>query len=214
MTRNSCGGAAGRLGFWSAFFSATFGIMYLLGEAAHLLGLLGPHDSPASLVVRMAPSLLLPVAFVILMATINACASKRSRVWAQIALAFAVIYAVLVSFVYFVELTVVIPQTVRGEADEVALLVFGFGTFMFAVDILGYAFMSLATLFAAPVFEGRGLELWIRWALIVNGFLAPVIALQIIFPPLWKVAALWAVSFPAATVMLAVWFSRTQRTVA
>lgn len=198
-----------RLGFWSASFSATFAVMYIAAEMAHLSGLLGPHDSPESLVVRMTPSLLLAMAFVMLMVTIHACASKQHKIWAHIALVFAVIYAVLVSIVYFVELTVVVPRTMQGEADQVALLEFGFGTFMFAIDILGYFFMSLATLFAAPVFDGRGLERWIRWALVVNGVLAPAIALQIIYPPLWNVAAVWVVSFPASTVMLAVWYRRT-----
>jgi len=210
MKDDSLDRTAARLGFWSAFFSAIFAIMYIVAELAHLLGLLGQHDSPESLVVRMTPSLLLPIAFVILMVAIHACASEQRKIWSHSALAFAVIYAVLVSIVYFVELTVVIPRTIRGEADQVALLSFGFGTFMFAIDILGYAFMSLATLFAAPVFGGQGLERWIRWALLVNGLLAPVIALQILYPPLWNVAAIWVVSFPAATVMLAVWFRRSR----
>lgn len=213
IKRDSVGSTAGRLGFWSASFSATFAIMYILGEVAHLLGMLGPHDSPESLVVRMTPSLLLPIAFIILMVTIHDCASKQSKIWANIALAFAVIYAVLVSIVYFVEITVVVPLTTQGEADQVALLTFGFGTFMFAIDILGYGFMSLATLFAVPIFDGGGLERWIRRALFVNGCLAPVIVLQILYAPLWHLAALWAVSFPAATVMLAVWFRRMQRAV-
>ena len=205
---------AGHLGFWSAVLSATFGIMYIAGELAHLSGMLGLHDSPESLAVRMVPSLLLPIAFVVLMTTIHDGAPKQSRIWAHLALAFAVIYAVLVSFVYFVELAVVIPRTIQGEADQVALLIFGFGTFMFAVDILGYAFMSLSTLLAAPVFDDSGLERWIRRALIINGLLAPAIALQIFYPPLFYVAAIWAVSFPAATVMLAVWFRRAQQAAA
>jgi hypothetical protein len=188
--------------------------MYIVAEFAHMLGMLGSHDSPESLVVRMVPSLFLPIAFIVLMCAIHTHASKQSEIWAQIALAFALIYAALVSIVYFVELTVVIPLAMRGEADQVELLVFGFGTFMYAIDILGYAFMSLATLFAAPVFNGRGLERWIRCALIINGLLAPAIALQIIYPPLFYIAAVWVISFPAATVMLAAWFRRTRRAAA
>jgi hypothetical protein len=188
--------------------------MYIVAEVAHMLGILGPHDSPESLVVRMTPSLLLPIAFVILIVTIHSHASEQSKVWAHIAVAFAAIYATLVSIVYFVELTVVVPRTLLGEADQIGLLAFGYGTFMFAIDILGYAFMSLATLFAAPVFEGRGLERWIRWALIVNGCLALPIALQILYQPLWNVAGLWVVTFPASMLMLAVWFQRTHRAAA
>ncbi len=61
---------------------------------------------------------------------------------------------------------------------------------IFAIDILGYGFMDLATVFAARMFDVRGLERWIRWSLSVSGCLAPVIVLQILYPPLWRVVAL------------------------
>ena len=110
--------------------------------------------------------------------------------------------------VYFVQLALVIPKTLQGEAEQVSLLIFGAGTFMFVIDILGYAFMSLSTLVAALVFDRLGLECWIRRALLVNGLLAPVIALQAFYPVLFFVAAIWVISFPAATMLLAAWFRR------
>ena len=204
----SIGRTSARIGYWSAILTATFAIMYILAELVHLLGLLGAHDSAASLVVRFVPSLFLAMVFVVLMVAILHCVSKSNKIWAQIALAYAVIYAVLVSFVYYSQLTYVIPASLRGEAEQVALLAFGFGSFMFAVDILGYTFMSLATLFVAPVFAGEGMERWLRWILVINGCLAPFIALQIIYPPLWQVATIWGLSFPAAAIMLAIWFKR------
>jgi hypothetical protein len=202
--------AAGRLGFWSAVCSAGFAIMYSVAEIAHQLGMLGPYDNPVSLIVRMVPSLLLPIVFVVLIIAVRVLAPKQFRIWADIAVAFAVIYAVLVSLVYFVELAVVIPRTMQGGADEVALLIFGAGTFMFAIDILGYAFMSLSTLAAAMIFSGRGLECWIHRALLVNGLLAPAIALQVFYPVLFFATAVWVVSFPAAALMLAIWFRRSR----
>lgn len=203
-------GAATLLGFWSAILSAAFGILYVVAEAAHMAGMLGPQNSPASLVARMTPSLLLPITFVILAAAVHANAPGGRRIWTQIALIFAGVYAVLVSIVYFVQLTVVAPLMAQGRLDEVALLKFEHGSFLFAVDILGYAFMSLATLFAAPAFPDRGLERWIRLALTINGLLAPVIALQIYFAPLFYAAAVWLISFPAATVLLALWFRKSR----
>ena len=208
---NSVSSTVGHLGFWSAICSAGLAIMYSVAEIAHQLGMLGSYDNPGSLVVRMAPSLFLPIAFVVLMAAVRARAPKQHKIWADIAVAFSVIYAVLVSMVYFVQLTLVIPKTLQGEADQVSLLVFGAGTFMFAIDILGYAFMSLSTLAAALVFDRRDLERWIRRALLANGLLAPAIALQVFYPALFFVAAIWVVSFPAATIMLAAWFRRASR---
>jgi len=79
---------------------------------------------------------------------------------------------------------------------------------LYAIDVYGYSLMSLSTLFAAPVFRNKGLERWIRWALIANGCLIPFLALQMYWPPLIWGGALWAIAFPAATGLLAVHFGR------
>jgi len=56
---------------------------------------------------------------------------------------------------------VVVPHIFLGETYKVALLLFNPGSFMSGLDALGYLSMSLATLFAAPVFVGGRLEHWI-----------------------------------------------------
>jgi hypothetical protein len=35
---------------------------------------------------------------------------------------------------------------------------------IYSINGFGYGLMSLATLFAAPVFRGEKLERWVRWA--------------------------------------------------
>jgi hypothetical protein len=79
------------------------------------------------------------------------------------------------------------------------------------VDILGYSFMSIATLFAARVFDGGGLNRIARVFLTANGLLLPFIALQMYFHPLIWVAALWAVTFPGSTWSLALIFRQAAR---
>jgi len=44
--------------------------------------------------------------------------------------------------------------------------------------------MSLATLFAAFAFTGKGIERTVRWFMIANGLLLPFLALQIYYHPL------------------------------
>jgi len=83
-----------------------------------------------------------------------------------------------------------------------------FDSFLYAVDILGYSFMSVVTLFAAMVFTGKGIERITRWFLIANGLLLPFIALQMYWHWMIWVAALWAVTFPGSTWSLAVLFRR------
>ncbi|MEZ4456826.1 MAG: hypothetical protein R2882_09800 [Gemmatimonadales bacterium] len=81
-----------------------------------------------------------------------------------------------------------------------------FDSFLYAVDILGYSFMSLATLFAAGVFTGGGRERVVRGFLLANGLLIPFISLQMYVHWLIWIAALWAITFPGATWSLAALF--------
>ena len=91
------------------------------------------------------------------------------------------------------------PRLARGEIEGMEVFLFvPFDSFLYSVDILGYSFMSVATLLAGRVFQGRGLRRIVRWLLTANGMLLPFIALQIYFHPLIWCASLWAVTFPGA----------------
>jgi hypothetical protein len=60
--------------------------------------------------------------------------------------------------VHVVERAVVEPLIVRGEAGLAGLLTIEPGGVLNAVDGLGYAFLGLALVFAAPVFVGGRLD--------------------------------------------------------
>jgi hypothetical protein len=152
---------------------------------------------------------LLGPSFLVLTVSIHRFAAPEKRIWSQSAVAFATAYAVLTGLVYFVQLTLVAPRLARGETQGIEVLIFEpFNSFLYAVDILGYSFMSLATLFAAFVFTGPGLKRITRVFLIANGLLLPFLAFQMFFHPLIYVAALWAITFPGATICLSLLFRR------
>lgn len=207
------------LGMWSAALATLFSLVYLVGQLAEWLGLLGSQGGPSSsstpvgLVVLLTPSFFLASSFLILVVSIHQLAAPDKRVWSHVALVFATAYAVLVSTVYFVQLTLVAPRIASGRMAGVESLLFiPFDSVLYAVDILGYSFMSLATLFAAPVFPGGGIQRIVRVCLTANGLLLPFIALQMYFHPLIWVAALWAVTFPGATWALTLLFRRVRTT--
>ena len=119
-------------------------------------------------------------------------------------------YAVLISIVYFVQLTLVAPRLAAGRTAGIEVFLFvPFDSFLYAVDLLGYSFMSVATLFAARAFTGKGIEQIVRVCLTANGLLIPFLALQMYFHPLIWIASLWAVTFPASTWPLAILFYST-----
>jgi hypothetical protein len=207
------------VGFWSAVLATVFSITYDLGQIAEWLGWLGSGGGPESsstplgLVVLLTPSLLLGSSFLVLVVSIHQLSSRDRGVWSHAAVAFATAYAVLISVNYYVQLTLVAPRLASGRVAGIEPFLFvPFDSFLYAVDILGYSFMSVATLFAAMVFTGRGQERVVRGFLIANGLLLPFIALQMYFHWMIWIAALWAITFPGSTWSLAVLFRRTPTT--
>lgn len=212
--------SAKALGFWSAALATVFSITYIVGQLAEWAGLMGSGggaenaSTPFGLVVLLTPSLFLGASFLVLIVSVHELASPDRRIWSHIAITFATVYAALISINYFVQLTWVAPRLARGQTAGLEPFLFTpFDSFLYAVDILGYSFMSLATLFAARVFMGRGQERTVRMFLTANGLLLPFIALQMYVHWLIWIAALWAVTFPGSTWSLAMLF-RHARTAA
>jgi len=211
--------SAKAVGFWSAVLATVFSITYDVGQLAEWMGLMGSGggaenaSTPLGLVVLLTPSLFLGSSFLVLVVSIHQLSSPGRKVWSHAAVAFATAYAVLISINYFVQLTWVAPRLAAGRTQGIELFLFTpFDSFLYSVDILGYSFMSVATLFAARVFNGGGQERVVRVFLTANGLLLPFIALQMYVHWLIWIAALWAVTFPASTWSLAILFRRVATT--
>jgi hypothetical protein len=205
------------LGFWSAVLATVFSLIYDVGQVAEWLGWLGSHGGPESsstplgLVVLLTPSLFLGSSFLVLVVCLHDLAAPDRKVWSRVAIAFATAYAVLISLNYYVLLTLVLPRLMADRVAGIEPFLFTpFDSFLYSVDILGYTFMSVATLFAARVFTGDGLERRARLFLTANGLLIPFLALQIYVHWLIWIAALWAVTFPASAWTLALVFRRAR----
>jgi len=206
----------GKIGYWSAILASLFSIVYIVFQLAEWFGWLGsgggPENAstPLGLVVLLAPSLFLGSSFLVLMVAVHYYAPLEKKIWSHAAITFATIYAALISINYFVQLTFVVPHLRRGDLEPIRFVLFTpFDSFLYSVDILGYSFMSLATLFAAFIFKKEGLEGKCRWFLIANGLLIPFISLQNYYHPLIWPAALWAITFPGSTISLAMLFKKS-----
>ncbi len=142
-------------------------------------------------------------------AAVHQVAPEARKVWSLSAFGFATIYAALISINYYVQLAWVGPRLAAGRiAGMEPFLFVPFDSFLYAVDILGYGFMSLATLFAARIFTGAGQERIVRWFLTANGLVLPFLLFQMFIHSLIWIAALWAITFPGAMIALAVYFRR------
>jgi hypothetical protein len=180
---------------------------------------------PSALTLSFIASFLLAPSFVALVLSIHYYAQPEKKIWSHLGLVFAVMYAVMCTINYFVQLAVVSGNPLRASADVLALFTFTPGSVMFVVDMLGYSFMCLATLAAAPVFAGGRLERWLKGLFIAHGLLfAPTLIMTVIFPSLSSgqptstsvdIGALvllgWCAIFFPLPVLLAALFRKLER---
>lgn len=201
---------ARRMAFWAAIGCAFFSGAYVVLQLFEWLGLLGSAGGPESpssatgLALLLTPSLLLAPAFLILMAALHQVAPVERRAFSQAALGFATVYATLISMVYFTQLTLVAPRMAAQDMAGIEPFLFvPYRTFLFAVDLLGYSMMSLATLLSAFALPAGPQVRKARAAMIANGLLLPFLALQMYWPVLIWGGALWGITFPATMILLA-----------
>lgn len=204
-----------KLGYWSAFFASLFSIIYIIGQLGEWFNLMGSGGGPENastalgIIVLLIPSLLLAPSFALLILCVHYYAPVDKKIWSHAGILFAVVYTVMVSINYYVQLSLVVPHMLNGEIESIRPFLFTpFDSFIYSVDVLGYSFMSLSTLFTAFVFTGGGLERTARKFLIANGLLIPFLLLQIYIHPLIWPASLWAITFPGSTITLAILFKR------
>ena len=191
-------------GMWAAVSALAASIAYGIPQLLQVAGVLG---DPWDRILIFAPSLTLAPAFVLTMVAVHITAPASKQIWSLSALALAIMYAVLVSIAYVTQLGVVIPADLRGDGARTEVLACcGAGQFLTAVDLLGYTMMSLSTLFAVPVFMANGQHRVVGLWLLANGVLAPFLIMQLAFPQLIYIGALWLITFPGSMLFLTLYF--------
>ena len=176
-TTSSMNRTVALLGLWAAVATTTLNLLFTIGIVAipaspwsDLKGYANAYRAVESL--PAIPSLLLGPAVIVLMLSIHYHASQEQKILSLSASAFAVVYAALTGLNYFVQLTVVRQSLVAGQMDGLAPFIMANPqSVMLAIDTLGYFFLFLACLFAAPVFAGGRLETAIRWLFLGSGAL-------------------------------------------
>jgi len=119
------------------------------------------------------PGFLLAAVFVVLMACIHYYAADDKKIFSQLGLSFALIYAAVITVDYFIQFVVVEPSILNGETASLSLFTeYNPHGIFIALEGLGYLMMSVALLFAAVVFAGGRLERAVRWLFVASFVLA------------------------------------------
>lgn len=178
---------ATQLGFWMAILT-TVTTTVAFGIAVTTLPISGPfcmsdcvtypYETVAERVPRdflwMYPALLIAPIVLVLMACLHHYAAVEQKLFSQIGLIFAAIYAALISVDYYIQIAVIQPSLLRGEFEGVALLSqYNPHSIFIALEDLGYVMLGLAFLFMAPVFTGsKRLARGLRWLFRISALLA------------------------------------------
>ena len=184
------------LGFWSAAISTLLVAVAGITAAASI--------QPLATVIGF----LLASSFLVVMACIHCYASDERKVFSLVGLSFAIVYATLISVNYFIQLTFVRQSSFNVE-------VFAMDnpqSMMWVIEVLGYFFMGLATLFAAPVFESGRIESIIKGLFAANGILGILTPIGYAFGLPMEILlgglTIWDVIMPFSPALLAILFRR------
>ena len=153
-----------RFGRWSAFALFLIGLAYIAALAIGFAryGLTKPIVDPLLAVMEVLTLLSAPL-MVIMMAAVHGYAPPERKTYSLIALAFMILVAGMTTAVHFVQLTALRQLGLSGIVWPSAA---------YAIELLAWnLFLGLSLLFAAPVFEGAGLERGIRRGLLIGGAL-------------------------------------------
>ncbi|MEJ2571102.1 MAG: hypothetical protein P8Z41_03125 [Anaerolineales bacterium] len=204
-----------KLGFWAAILAAIFSLLFAVLAIAYSppdwAGIEAYAEGFDFLqMLNMIPVVLVTIAVIVVMACIHSIAPSSKKVFSLIAIAFSVVYATIISTNYYVQLFVVRLNLVSGNLEGLQLLAMpNLHSVFFALEALGYMFLSLATLFVLPVF-GRGiLAGWIRAFIIISGGLGifgTIVALFDLPLLIFAGLGLWSLTFPIAMIFVAVYF--------
>lgn len=109
-----------------------------------------------------------------MMVSIHYSSEDEKRIWSHIGVTFSIIYAVMITITYYIQLAVVRSNPLNLSEEVLKPFIYSnVGSIMFVIDMLGYTFMALATFMTAPVFSrnGLGVERWIQRLFIFHGLL-------------------------------------------
>jgi hypothetical protein len=199
-----------KIGFRTGIIAFSATLAYDIVQTLQLMRVLNyPWDE----ILIYSFSLAIVIPFLVEMLTLHHVTPDDKKFWSLGSLLFTVLYVVFVTANYVVQLTTVIPMTLKGEVAKIGVLVQYPHSLFWDFDAIGYIFMGFATAFAAPLFSTIGFEKWVRNIFLFHGFVTtPLIAFVYFYWGFSETILLfgipWAITAPLFMLMLALWFKR------
>lgn len=204
-----------KIGFWAALVALVGALGYIVTVPLQILNVVSPVQNS---IIAFGSSLIIATPFLLAMLALHHIVAEEQRFWTHAAVVFAVIYTTYNTLNYVVQLATVIPagyswtfENQQGTEGPLRLLNQTPHSLFWDIDGLGYIFLNLATLFAFPVFEKRGLQQWVRRFFLANGLITPLFAIAYFYPtfsvPVLLLGGIpWAITVPGCLLLLALFF--------
>jgi hypothetical protein len=206
---------AAAMGTWSSFLSAglaaAFAVLAVLFSPSEWKGMEDYAQRWDFLqMINMIPVILLTFSVVVTIACVHHLAPESKRVYGLVAVSFSSAYAAVICVNYYLQLFVVRLNIASGDLEGLPLLAMpNLHSVFFALETMGYAFLSAAMLFLIPIILDGKLGKWIAAFIIVSstlGLFGAVVALfdrpMLIFAGL----GIWSLTFPIAMALLGFYF--------
>jgi hypothetical protein len=198
-----------QFGFWFGITAFSANAVFVLAQTLQLFKVL---TYPLDEILIYGFSLCIVIPFVLEMLALHYVTPTKKKYWSYAALIFTIIYSVFVTANYVVQLATVIPMTLRGQSDQISILIQTPHSMFWDFDAIGYISMGLAMLFALPVFEKQGFQRWVRIAFLANALVTPLITFVYFYPEFSERLLLlgipWTITAPLAMLMLAIMFKK------
>jgi hypothetical protein len=169
---------------------------------------MGVLQFPFDEILIYGTSLCIVVPFILEMVALHHLTSRDRQFWTHASLIFTIIYAVFVIANYVVQLATVVPAKLAGTSEAIRLLEQTPHSMFWDYDAVGYISMGLASLLAIPAFRDAGFERWVRWSLLANALVTPLISFVYFYPTFSNTLLFlgfpWAITAPLFMLMVAV----------
>jgi len=217
---------AATIGFWAGLLTAVLNVWYFVAFVPYLPNFFAPWQGlaayaasfqPLPFLAWVVPCFFLAPIFLTMMTCLHAWTGEEKQTWSLLALVFAVVYATLLSALYYIQMTVVRQNLVAGTTDGLSLWLYVYHppyNIPAALEGVGYGFMCVSFLCAAPIFEGGKLQQWVRWSFVGIGLSGLVYPISQLFPLPGVLALIDLVAnallLTLAPVLLALLFQRSK----
>lgn len=208
------------LGFWAALLTAIFTVLFVIATFVFLppdwQGIESYARSFNSLqLASVVPPLLFALTILVLMVSLRYYAAEDKKIFTTLGIVFSIPYATIIWINAYLQLFVVRLNIQGGELESLAILAMpNIHSVFYALEAVGYGFLSAATFAVSPVFSGGRLARWIRILFIAIGILGFYGVVIVLFDkPVLILAGLglWNLLFPIAMVLVCIFFRRASR---